>query len=193
MFNSSSIATPGEIVAGLSRKQASFADEVLAAGHWLITIRRKGYRGIAEGDQDYIENLVVNAGLDKQLDAMWVSGQSAPTWYLGLTDGTPTVAASDTMSSHPGWTEVVNYDEANRVTWVAGAISGQSVSNLASPGRFTINSNSLTIGGTLSTDNATKGVSTGLLATAGAFQAGDKVLDSGDTLDVTSQFSLSAV
>jgi hypothetical protein len=186
------IAIPGDRIAGLSRRQASLADEILAAGHWLVTIRRHGHKGVAAEDMDHVENLVVNGGLDKQLDAMWVNGQATPTWYLGLTDGTPTPAASDTMSSHPGWTEVVNFDEASRVVWTPGAISSQAVSNLASPARFTLNSNGLTIGGTFATDNATKGGSTGLLATVGAFQAGDKLLDSGDTLDVTAQFSLSS-
>lgn len=185
-----SIVTPGTRIAGLSSRQAAFADDVLASGHWLITIRRKGYKGFAVEDVDHIKNLVVNGGLDKQIDAMWVNGQAAPTWHLGLTDGTPTGAASDTMASHPGWMEVTNYDEAGRVVWTPGAISGQAVSNLASPARFTLNSNALTIGGTFAVDNATKGGTAGLLATVGAFQAGDKLLDAGDTVDVTSQFSL---
>ncbi|GAG46997.1 unnamed protein product, partial [marine sediment metagenome] len=34
----------------------------------------------------------------------------------GLTDGTPTPAAGDTMASHGGWTEVVAYDEGVRQT-----------------------------------------------------------------------------
>lgn len=185
-------ATPGSRIVGLSRHQVSVADEVLAAGFWLVTISRKGYKGVADGDLDWIENLHVNGGLDKQLDAMWVSGQAAPAWYLGLTDGTPTAAASDTMASHPGWMEVINYDEAGRVVWTPGAISGQAVSNLASPARFTINSDNLVIGGTFAVDNTTKGGTAGLLATVGAFQAGDKMLDVGGTLDVSAQFSLGA-
>lgn len=192
MRNAKFSASIGTRIAGLTRHQVSVADEILAAGHWLVTIRRKGYAGVADGDLDYIENLHVNGGLDKMLDAMWVSGQAAPTWYLGLTDGTPTAAASDTMVSHPGWMEVINYDESSRVTWSPGAISNQAVSNLATPARFTVNSDNLVIGGTFSVDNATKSGTAGLLATAGAFQAGDKMLDTGGTLDVSAQFSLGA-
>lgn len=192
MTTCSNIVSPKSRMSGLSRRQVAFVNEAHASGRWVVIVRRKGCAGVAEDDIDYIENLIVNEGLDKQIDAMWVNGQSAPTWHLGLTDGTPTAAASDTLASHPGWVEITNFDEAGRVVWTPGAISGQAVSNLASPARFTLNSNGLTIGGAIASDNATKGGTTGLLAAAGAFQAGDKLLDSGDTLDVTTQFSLSA-
>lgn len=191
MHSAPSIAIPKTHIVGLTRRQTAVSNDVLAAGHWLVIIRRKGCKGISADDLDYIENLMVNQGLDKQLDVMWVNGQSTPVWHLGLTDGTPTAAASDTLASHPGWAEVTNFDEAGRVVWTPGASSGQAVSNLAAPARFTLNSNAMTIGGTLATDNATKGGTSGLLASVGAFQAGDKLLDSGDTLDVTAQFSLS--
>lgn len=130
-------------------------------------------------------NIVVNAGLDYLLDAGLHGGSQITTWYLGLTSATPTVAAGNTMGSHAGWTEVTAYDEATRVTWVEGAVSGQSVSNTASPADFTINANGTDIGGAFLTSVNTKGDTTGTLYAAGAFTAGNKSLDDNDTIAVT--------
>jgi hypothetical protein len=138
---------------------------------------------------DEIHNIVVNAGLNYILDAGLSGGTPITTWYLGLTDGTPTVAAGDTSASHAGWVEVTAYDEANRLTWTDGGVSSQSVSNSGSPAVFTISTNSTDVGGAFLISNSTKGGSTGTLYAAGAFSAGDKSLDDGDTLTVTATFT----
>ena len=142
---------------------------------------------------DQIEfNLVVNTGLDDVLDKYFKGSAYTAAHYVGLTDGTPTFAAGDTMSSHAGWTEVTAYDEANRVTPTWGSVSGQSLDNSGSPAAFTISTNNTTIGGAfLSTDN-TKGGSSGTLYGGGAFSAGDKTLDDDDTLSVTVTLTASA-
>lgn len=137
--------------------------------------------------RDTIENLVVNEGLDQYLDSLTAA---ALTLSLGLTDGTPTVAAGDTMASHAGWTEVTAYDEANRVAWSGAAASGQSRTNSGSPASFTINA-SVTVGGLFMASNNTKGGTTGVLMGAGAFTGGDKSLNSGDTLEATMSLSMS--
>lgn len=132
-----------------------------------------------------IDNLVVNVGLDDSLDKHLKGSGYTAAWYVLLTDGTPTVAAGDTMASHAGWTEVTAYDEAVRQTLTLGSVSGQSVDNSASKAVFTISSDSTTIGGCGVTTNSTKGGSTGTLYGAGAFTAGDKGLDDDDVLNVT--------
>lgn len=140
--------------------------------------------------RDVIENIVVNAGLDHLLDVTLSGGTQDTTWFVGLTDGTPTVAAGDTLASHAGWTEVTAYDETNRVAWTDGGVSSQSVSNSGSPAVFTISTNSTTVGGAF-----LAGVNTGTSGTlyaAGAFTAGDKSLDDGDTLTVTATFTSAA-
>lgn len=155
-------------------------------GLWEFTCRD------AEGNikwTDVIENLVTNAGLDHALDSTLSGGTQITTWYVGLTDGTPTVAAGDTMASHAGWVEVTAYDEAARVTWSDGGVSSQSVSNSASTATFTISTNGTTVGGAFLTSNSTKGGSTGTLFAVGAFTAGDKSLDDNDTLDVTATYT----
>jgi len=134
---------------------------------------------------DYIENLVVNVGLDDVLDKYLKGSTYTAAHYVGLTDGTPSFAAGDTMASHAGWTEVTAYDEANRVTPTWGAVSGQSVDNSASKAVFTISANSTTIGGAFLNTADDKGGSTGTLYGGGAFTAGDKSLDDDDVLNVT--------
>lgn len=137
-------------------------------------------------------NLVVNTGLDDILDKYYKGSAYTAAHYCGLTDGTPSVAAGDTMASHAGWTEVTAYDEANRQTITWGTVSSQSVDNSASKAVFTISSNDTTIGGAFVTTNNTKGGSTGTLVGGAAFSGGDKVLDDDDVLNVTVTATASA-
>ena len=167
----------------------------IKAGAQLIAGNRRAvkYRVVArdpQGKLKWIEefpNLVVNAGLDDSLDKHLKGSGYTAAWYVGLTDGTPTVAAGDTMASHAGWAEVVAYDEAVRQTLTLGAVSGQSVDNSGNEAVFTISANDTTIGGAFIADADTKGGTGGatVLYGAGAFTAGDKTIDDDDTLTVT--------
>lgn len=130
-------------------------------------------------------NLVVNEGLDDSLDKHLKGSAYTAAWYVGLTDGTPTPAAGDTMASHAGWAEVTAYSEGARQTLTLGTVSGQSVDNSGSPAAFTINAGSTTVGGCFITSNSTKGGTTGTLYGVGAFTEGDRTLASSDTLNVT--------
>jgi len=134
---------------------------------------------------DDFDNLVVNAGLDDSLDKHLKGSAYTAAWYMGLADGTPTFAAGDTEASHAGWTEVEAYDEAVRQTLTFGAVSGQSVDNSGSPEVFTISTNDTTIGGAFLSTTDTMGGSVDTLYGGGAFTAGDKTLDDGDTLTIT--------
>jgi hypothetical protein len=139
--------------------------------------------------RDAYHNIVVNQGLDDLLSIMLASGTQDTTWFIGLTSGTPTAAAGDTLASHAGWTEVSNYTQVNRVAWVPGAVASASVSNTASPAAFTINA-TVTVGGSF-----LAGVNTGTagrLYSAGAFTAGNKLLNNLDSLSVTNTFTMTA-
>lgn len=129
-------------------------------------------------------NLVVNTGLDDILDKYWKGSTYTASHFVGLTDGTPTVAAGDTMSSHAGWAEVTAYSESVRQTLTLGTVSSQSVDNSASKATYSINGTA-TVGGAFVTTNNTKSGTTGTLVGAGAFTGGDKSVASGDTLNVT--------
>lgn len=172
-----------------AKKGCGLDGAVGVMGRWQITCRDK--HGNLKWT-DVIENLVTNAGLNYLLDAGLSGGTQVTTWYVGLTDGTPTANAADTMASHAGWTEVEAYDEATRVAWTDGGASNQSVSNSGSAAEFTISTNSTTVGGAFLVSNSTKGGTTGTLYAVGAFSAGDKSLDDGDVLTVTATFTAAA-
>ena len=130
-----------------------------------------------------IQNLVVDVGLDDVLDKYFKGSAYTASFFVGLTDGTPTVAAGDTMASHVGWVEVQNYTEGTREALTLGTVSGKSVDNSASKASFSVNA-TVTIGGAFITTNSTKGGATGILYGAVAFAA-DRSALSGDTINVT--------
>jgi hypothetical protein len=140
---------------------------------------------------DTFPNLVVDEGLDDALDKYLKGSSYTAAHYCGLTDGTPTVAAGDTMASHAGWVEKTDYSEGTREAMVWGAVSGKSVDNSASKASFSING-AVTVGGAFLSTNNTKGGSTGTLYGGGAFTGGDRTLASGDTMNVTVTASASS-
>lgn len=146
--------------------------------------------------RDYFDNLVVNEGLDDILEKYYKGSSYTAAFYVGLTDGTPTFAATDTAATigdtSVDWAEVTAYDEAVRQTLTLGSVSSQSVDNSASKATFTISTNSTTIGGAFLSTDDTKDGTDGVLVGGGAFTAGDKSLDDGDTLNVTVTLTASA-
>lgn len=142
-------------------------------------------------------NLVVNVGL-QDMNAKYFTGSGyTAAWYLGIYGAAASnnPAASDTMSSHAGWTEVTAYSESTRPVCTFGVptTADPSVaSNTASPATFSINGTT-TVGGAFLTTSNTKGGTTGILFSAGDFASpGDRAVVAGDTLTLTYTFSLDA-
>lgn len=141
------------------------------------------------------KNLVVNVGLKYMAGSALAAETQVTTWYLGLygAGASNTPAASDTASSHAGWTEITPYSNATRptATFAAATTANPSVvTNSASPASFSINATA-TVGGAFLISNNTKGGTTGTLFSAADFQSpGDRSVVSGDTLNVTYTFSL---
>jgi len=143
------------------------------------------------------ENLVVNVGL-QDMNTKYFSGSAyTAAWYIGLYGAAASnnPAAGDTMSSHAGWTENTTYSNATRPQAVFGTATTANpsvISNSASVAVFNINGTT-TVGGAFLTSNSTKSGTTGTLFSASDFQSpGDRSVVSGDTLNVTYQFSLTA-
>jgi hypothetical protein len=141
------------------------------------------------------KNLVVNEGL-QDMNAKYFTGSSyTATWYLGLygAGASNTPAASDTMSSHAGWTEIVPYSNATRPVCTFGTPTTANPSvatNSASPASFTINATA-TVGGAFLTSDSTKGGTAGTLFSAADFGApGDRSVANADVLTVTYTLSL---
>ena len=169
-------------------------DKVKAGGVFTIQCRDK------DGNLKWEEsshNLVVNVGLQDMNTQYFTGSGYTAAWYLGLygAGASNTPAASDTMSSHAGWTEVTDYSQATRPACSFGTPTTADPSvatNSVSPATFSINATT-TVGGAFLTSNNTKGGTTGILFSAADFSSpGDRSVVSGDTLSVTYTFSLDA-
>ena len=134
---------------------------------------------------EFIENLVTTGGKNYAFNNLMAGSSYTAAWYIGLVDGstTPTPAAADTMASHSGWTENQSYSQTARPTAAWGAAAAGAIS-LSTALTFSINASS-TIAGCFLTTSNTKGGTAGTLYSAGTFTGGNKVLQSGDTLNVS--------
>jgi hypothetical protein len=145
--------------------------------------------------EDKAPNLVVNEGLKDMNDKYFSGAAYTATWYLGLVTGpsaSTTFAASDTLASHAGWTEFTDYS-GNRgaITFGAATLADPSVITNPSVVAFTITGAGGTVAGAFLSSVATG--SAGILFSGSDFQApGDRIVVSGDVLNVVYSFSLDA-
>ena len=146
--------------------------------------------------EEQSHNLVVNEGLDDMNTKYFTGSGYTAAWYLGLISGTgPTIAAGNTLASHAGWTEVTPSTgyTGNRkaVTFGTATTADPSViDNSGSPSSFAMLVNSTVVAGAFLCSVASG--TSGVLFSAGDFTGGDKSVASGDTLNVTYTFSLTA-
>jgi hypothetical protein len=140
-------------------------------------------------------NLVVNEGLQDMNDEYFKGSGYTAAWYIGLVTGPGagnTYAAADTLASHSGWTENTDYT-GNRKTATFGTPTTADpsvIENSGSPAQFVMSGTATIAGAFLaSVDTGTSGV----LFSVSNFQApGDRSVVSGDTINVTYEFSLDA-
>lgn len=122
-------------------------------------------------------------GLNDVLNVYFDSGTQKTSWFAGLINnsGFTALAASDTMSSHAGWSESTDYSEGTRPAWNPGAASGGVMTGPAIS--FSING-TVTIKGSFLVSNSTKGGTTGILMATDAFDS-NQSMTNGQTLNVT--------
>jgi hypothetical protein len=132
---------------------------------------------------DGFSNIVVMSGLNKLLDATFVSGLILPKWYIGLKNSSMGYFLSDTMSSHSGWTESTKYSEIYRQQFIPGMIYEGSIDNSDSPAIFHINDDEVIYGAFLVSDKTKLGT-IGTLYGVGDFIRPHQVV-SGDILEIT--------
>jgi len=190
MFNDKTTSTD-QMAAGLVMGTRS-AEQAAATG--VYTIQCFDAQGNLKWEAKS-KNLVVNVGL-QDMNAKYFTGSAyTAAWYIGLygAGASNTPAASDTMSSHAGWTEIVPYSNATRPVCTFGVPTTANPSvatNSASPASFSINATA-TVGGAFLTSNNTKSGTTGTLYSAADFGSpGDRSVASGDVLTVTYTLSL---
>jgi hypothetical protein len=145
--------------------------------------------------RDEIKNVVCTVGKNLALDTLFAgSAYTVVGPFMGLISSVSFGAgpmATDTMASHAGWTEagVTNAPTYTipRHTCVWGAASGGSKTlsaalTFAVTGTGTIKGSFIVLGtGAVSTIDDTNGI----LWSAGLFTGGDKVVSSGDTVNVS--------
>ena len=166
-------------------------ESVGAGGVYTVTC--VGADGV-EKWSDTFHNLVMNGGLANMNGVYFAASTQSTTWYLGLVTGPgsgTSYAAGDTLASHAGWTENTDYSGNRKaVTFGSATTANPSViSNSASPTSFSMSGTATIAGAFLC--NVASGTS-GVLFSAGDFTGGDKSVASGDTLNVTYTFSLTA-
>jgi hypothetical protein len=121
-------------------------------------------------------NGVTNVGIEDNESTYFRSGTQITSWYMGLINnsGFSALAATDTMSSHAGWTELGTsasdkYDETTRPQWSPAAPSSRTITNTSSIA-FTINT-TVSVKGAFIVSNNTKGGTSGILWASGAFSS----------------------
>jgi hypothetical protein len=146
--------------------------------------------------EDQMHNLVVNEGLQDMNTEYFKGSAYTAAFFLGLVTGPgsgTTYAAADTLASHAGWTEFTNYSGSRKaVTFGTATTADPSViGNSASPSQFSITGAGGTVAGAFLCTVAS-GTSGTLFSEADFQSPGDRVVVSGDTLNVTYTFSLDA-
>ena len=149
--------------------------------------------------EDSFPNLVNAVGKQLMLDTLLKGSSYSVTGpFLGLISGaSPTFAASDTMTSHAGWTEFTNYTvggSAVRGTAVfasatsAGSTPSNVTTSAATAIVYTITGAGGTVSGcflvTGSGASSAQSNTGGVLYSAGAFTTA-KITTAGDTVSVT--------
>ena len=142
--------------------------------------------------EDSIENLVVTVGKNDLLDKYFAGSAYTAAWYMGLVDSASfsAYAAGDTLASHTGWLEYLNYtisgSSTNRATAAWNAASAGSKASTATT--FTISGAGGTVLGailcTTQARNTSSNGGAGILYSAGSFATSRAVI-AGDSLLVT--------
>ena len=141
-------------------------------------------------------NLVVNEGLQDMNTQYFKGSTYTAAFYLGLITGPgsgTSYSASDTLTSHGGWTEFTNYSGARKAVTFGSATSADPsvIDNSGSPASFSISGAGGTVAGAFLCTVASG--TSGVLFSESDFQSpGDRVVVNGDTLNVTYTFSLDA-
>lgn len=123
--------------------------------------------------------MVSDEGIEYILDVAFVDQAKLSPLYVGLIDasGYTGISASDTLSSHTGWTELTDYDEVARPELDFGNPSGGIINNPAAS-EFTPNASGSVVGYFI-TDDDTKGGTSGTMLVVDLFAEGTRTLQSG--------------
>lgn len=138
--------------------------------------------------EETVDNLITTVGRNDLGEKYFKGTSYTAAWYVGL-KGSGAPATSDTMSSHPNWTEITSYSQSTRPTLVLGTFSNGSASNTANKAVFDI-TGTVTVAGTFVVNNNTKGGTSGVLYAVADFST-PRGMASGDVLNAEVVVSVS--
>lgn len=132
---------------------------------------------------ELIHNSIVDQGLTDLLGVYFGAGTQKTNWYVGLIDaaGFSALAASDTMSSHPGWVENTAYSQSTRGQWSPAVASDVASNTVGVP--FTMSAGA-TIQGLFLASSSAKGGTSGVLWSTALFGL-PRALAAGQTIRLT--------
>jgi hypothetical protein len=178
------------------QSKASGNESVGIEGHYHVVCRDAA--GNLKWEESFL-NLVNAVGKQLMLDT-FLSGSAYTTVgpFLGLISGaSPTFAAADTMVTHAGWTEFVNYTVGGSAvrgtaSFSSATSTGTTPTNVTTKAAtvitYTITGAGGTVGGCFLVTGSgavnTQSNTSGTLYSAGAF-ATARVTTAGDTVSVT--------
>lgn len=116
----------------------------------------------------HVRNGITTAGITDMFEQYLRQG-SGTTPSLGLidSDNYTALSSSDTMASHTGWTENVDYSESTRPVWGPDAAAGAAVTNSVKV-LFTMTS-AVNLRGLFVTSDSTKSGTAGVLWSTALF------------------------
>lgn len=154
--------------------------------------RGEFFRDGKKFDEVEAHNLVVNSGLNDNLNVYLNGSGQTTSWFMGIFQGNYTPVSTDTAASIAGnSTECSSYTSATRPAWTPAVPSGQAITNSASRATFTFNATVTVYGAFLISSNVIAGTS-GILFAAAQFGS-SKAVVSGDQLLLTYSFSASSI
>lgn len=189
--------TPREMASAAVIRGAGLEDLLNPKGRYVVECR--GPDGEVKWT-DTIENVVATVGKNLALDTFLAGSAYTVTGpFMGLISSvsyTTGPAAGDTMTSHSGWTEAgatnaPTYSGTRKTcAWSAASGGAKALSAALSfsiTGSGTVKGCFIAYGtGAVNTIDSTAGT----LLSAGLFTGGDKVVGSGDTLNVSYSLSM---
>lgn len=113
----------------------------------------------------WFDNGIITAKLDDVGNVYFLgAAATGSNWYAGLISSDATLAATDTMASHAGWTEFTGYDESARPAWAPGTSTArQWVNSTAMIFTMSARIDAGDVGGLFICSDSTKGGSSGEL------------------------------
>jgi len=125
------------------------------------------------------QNLVPDAAINQELDTWYAGSGYTAAFYLMLISASPQLNATDTLTSHNGWTEETPYTGSRKaVTW------NSAVNGIKAAVNISIDINAAATLGGVGLCNVSSGT-TGLLDSIAAFNEGDISVASPGVLTVS--------